>query len=259
MLFQATISWLELRGTGRKRGKAAAEWHTPKWQSLICTLYPWGTEVCRPTARRQLSSDDDDNAGNEWSVVSELRRTRSTPITARCYTQVHRPYDLLFILEMVHDSTIPCKVLLKCSGEVSDTAMLAIIVLRWLKVAEAAFDSFLTQSPSAAVQPITVIHTTVLRLCGICPGQPGWASTRRNIHPLTLIVVINQSINQPITRDRTDSKILFSRTFQDLQRRNSRVIQDSQNSLFTTFQDKFSSQTWLHKVQKVHISNQLSV
>jgi len=34
-------------------------------------------------------------------------------------------------------------------------------------------------------------HTTVLRLCGIHPGQPGWAGTRRNIHPLTLIVVIN--------------------------------------------------------------------
>jgi len=37
----------------------------------------------------------------------------------------------------------------------------------------------------------THTHTTILRLCGICPGQPGWASTRRNIHPLTLIVVIN--------------------------------------------------------------------
>ena len=35
----------------------------------------------------------------------------------------------------------------------------------------------------------TQTHTTILRLCGICPGQPGWASTRRNIHPL--IVVIN--------------------------------------------------------------------
>jgi len=29
-------------------------------------------------------------------------------------------------------------------------------------------------------------HTSVLRLCGICPGQPGWAGTRRNIHPLLL-------------------------------------------------------------------------
>jgi len=27
-------------------------------------------------------------------------------------------------------------------------------------------------------------QTTVLRLCGICPGQPGWSGTRRNIHPL---------------------------------------------------------------------------
>jgi len=34
-------------------------------------------------------------------------------------------------------------------------------------------------------------HTTVLRLYGFCLGQPGWASTRRNIHRLTLIVVIN--------------------------------------------------------------------
>jgi len=29
-----------------------------------------------------------------------------------------------------------------------------------------------------------ITHTTVLRLCGICPGKPGWAGTRRNIHPL---------------------------------------------------------------------------
>ena len=32
--------------------------------------------------------------------------------------------------------------------------------------------------------------TTILRLSGLCPGQPG-AGTRRNIHPLTPIVVIN--------------------------------------------------------------------
>ena len=37
----------------------------------------------------------------------------------------------------------------------------------------------------------THTHTTVLWLCGFCPGQPGWAGTRRHIHPLTLIVVIN--------------------------------------------------------------------
>jgi len=37
----------------------------------------------------------------------------------------------------------------------------------------------------------TNTHTTVLRLCGFCPGQPGWASTRKNIHLLTHIVVIN--------------------------------------------------------------------
>jgi len=34
-------------------------------------------------------------------------------------------------------------------------------------------------------------HTSVLWLYGICPGQPGWAGTRKNIQPLTPIVVIN--------------------------------------------------------------------
>jgi len=34
---------------------------------------------------------------------------------------------------------------------------------------------------------MTYTHTTVLRLCGNCPGQPGWAGTRRNIHPLQSI------------------------------------------------------------------------
>jgi len=36
----------------------------------------------------------------------------------------------------------------------------------------------------------TQTHTTILRLCGFCPGQPGWAGTKRNIHPPTPIVVI---------------------------------------------------------------------
>jgi len=40
-------------------------------------------------------------------------------------------------------------------------------------------------------------HTTVLRLCGFCPGKPGWVGTRRNIHPLTLIMVINHSYLLP--------------------------------------------------------------
>jgi len=70
------------------------------------------------------------------------------------------------------------------------------------------------------------------------------------------IVVKKSRMHFYTTRVRTDSKIL---TFQDLQRPNSRVFQDSQNSFSATFQDKFGSQTWLHKVQKVQISNQLSV
>ena len=52
-------------------------------------------------------------------------------------------------------------------------------------------DACLQAFSSATSRARTHTHTTVLRLCGICPAQPGWAGTRRNIHPLTLIVVIN--------------------------------------------------------------------
>jgi len=37
----------------------------------------------------------------------------------------------------------------------------------------------------------TTTTTTILRLSGFCLGQPRWAGARRNIHPLTPIVVIN--------------------------------------------------------------------
>jgi len=37
----------------------------------------------------------------------------------------------------------------------------------------------------------THTHTTILWLYGFCPGQPRWAVTRRNIYPLTPILVIN--------------------------------------------------------------------
>jgi len=38
-------------------------------------------------------------------------------------------------------------------------------------------------------------QTTILRLYGLCPGQTGWAGTRRNIHPLTPIVVNNRLLS----------------------------------------------------------------
>jgi len=57
-------------------------------------------------------------------------------------------------------------------------------------------------------------------------------STRSKTHPQTF------HHNPSSFRVRTDSKLLFSRTFQDLQRPNSRVFQDSQNPFSTTFQDK---------------------
>jgi len=37
---------------------------------------------------------------------------------------------------------------------------------------------------------LTLTHTTILWLSGFSPGQPRWAGTRRNIYPLTTIVVV---------------------------------------------------------------------
>ena len=45
------------------------------------------------------------------------------------------------------------------------------------------------------IYQVSITTTTVLRLCGFCPGQPGSAGTRRNIHPLTPIVVINHPLS----------------------------------------------------------------
>jgi len=38
-------------------------------------------------------------------------------------------------------------------------------------------------------------HTAILWLSGFCPGQPGWAGTRRNIHPLRPNMVINHPLS----------------------------------------------------------------
>jgi len=46
------------------------------------------------------------------------------------------------------------------------------------------------------MEKTTTTTTTILRLSGCCPGQPGWSGTRRNIDPLTPIVVINHPCNQ---------------------------------------------------------------
>ena len=40
-------------------------------------------------------------------------------------------------------------------------------------------------------QTHTHTHATVLQLSGFCLAQPGWAGSRRNIHPLTSIIVIS--------------------------------------------------------------------
>jgi len=78
-------------------------------------------------------------------------------------------------------------------------------------------------------------------------GKPLWILLKQEImrwqwHQLDHMQIICTTL-QTDNRVRTDSKILFSRTFQDFQRPNSRVFQDQQNPFSRTFQDKFGSQT----------------
>ena len=58
---------------------------------------------------------------------------------------------------------------------------------------ESAFENLVHACTNARTHAHT--HTTVLQLSGFCPGQPGWAATRRNIHPLTPIMVISQPLS----------------------------------------------------------------
>ena len=51
----------------------------------------------------------------------------------------------------------------------------------------------------------------------------------------------------------------YKAVFQDFPGLAKTKFQDSQNSFLRTFHDKFGSQTWLHKVQKVHIKSVISV
>jgi len=46
-------------------------------------------------------------------------------------------------------------------------------------------------SVACCILPIATTTATILWLSGLSLGQPGWAGTRRNIHPLTPIMVIN--------------------------------------------------------------------
>jgi len=48
---------------------------------------------------------------------------------------------------------------------------------------------------AVAQTSVSHTHATVLQLSGFCLGQPGLAGTKRNIHPLTPIVVISHPLS----------------------------------------------------------------
>jgi len=50
-------------------------------------------------------------------------------------------------------------------------------------------------SESAYIIATTTTTTTILRLSGLCPGQLSWDGMRRNIHPLTHVLVIKHPLS----------------------------------------------------------------
>jgi len=79
-------------------------------------------------------------------------------------------------------------------------------------------------------------HTTVLRLFGFCPGQPGWAGTRRNIHPLTPVVVIKYPYLLPVyaPQIKTNQHIPFKVT-QDLQQNSISTFNNYNNHIMIIY------------------------
>jgi len=51
------------------------------------------------------------------------------------------------------------------------------------------------RTDSAITTVNTTTTTTILRLSGLCPGQSRWADARRNIHPLTSVVVFSHPLS----------------------------------------------------------------
>ena len=49
--------------------------------------------------------------------------------------------------------------------------------------------------PNAITTTTTTTTTAVLQLSGFCPRLPEWASTKKNIHPLTPILIINHPLS----------------------------------------------------------------
>ena len=88
------------------------------------------------------------------------------------------------------------------TGSVSVPRQLSVLsqyVIRKVAVhsGPSAFNSLTRANKIALIQPSSgsTIHTTVLRLSGFCPWQPVWAGTRRIVHPLTPILVINHLLS----------------------------------------------------------------
>jgi len=62
------------------------------------------------------------------------------------------------------------------------------------RVQSTEFTGINGKMPEPTMVDCTHTHN-FLRLYGLCPGQAGWAGTKRNIDPLTPIVVINRSLS----------------------------------------------------------------
>ena len=130
-------------------------------------------------------------------TISQVRLcdTRTEPWSHRYMTQmldqlVSVQYtaplhcDLFTHISLLIYSNLQFKVFISHRNDYS--AMITVIAMPMVVVVWVGIQMHLLVKIST-----TTTTTTILRLSGPCPGQLRWAGTRRYIHPLTAITVIN--------------------------------------------------------------------
>ena len=66
------------------------------------------------------------------------------------------------------------------------------VLERWWKSASYTITTTSTTTTTTITTTTTTTTTTILQPLGLCPRQLGWASTRRNIHPLTPVGIYSK-------------------------------------------------------------------
>jgi len=94
---------------------------------------------------------------------------------------------------LAYSPVVPLTLTISCSNK--SRSVLTFLVLPFWYLLTWVVPDILQKSSETVVCVCVYYTTTVLWLSGFCPVQPRWAGTRRNIHPLTPILIINHPLS----------------------------------------------------------------